>query len=144
MARPLSPRVAAYARQAVLSYHNIEIEVVSQLVSVLDEETGMITTTFDEEFTGYSGSGRFWLSNDGVVSVVAEGDYSAISTFISIPWDADPVPALDEYVTITSAYEDPTLEGKVYRVVAVDGGGFLRAARRLQVAAVSENGDTRG
>lgn len=143
MARPLSPRVAAYARQAVISYHNIELEVTRQLVSSLDEVTGMITTTFDAEFTGYSGSGRFWLSNDGVVSVVAEGDYSAISTFISIPWDAEPVPALDEYVTITSAYEDPTLEGKVYRVVSVDGGGFLRAARRLQVAAVSENGDTR-
>ena len=143
MARPLSPRVAAYARQAVLSYHNIEIEVVSQLVSSLDDATGMITTTFDGGFTGYAGSGRFWLSNDGVVSSAGDGDYSTISTNISIPWDADPVPALDEYVVITSAYEDSTLEGKIYRIMGVDGGGFLRAARRLQVVAVSENRDTR-
>jgi len=144
MARPLSPRVAAYARQAVLSYHNIEIEVASQLVSALDEATGMITTTFDGEFTGYAGTGRFWLSNDGVVSSVGDGDYSTISTYISIPWDATPVPDLDEYIVVTSSYEDPTLEGKIYRIVGVDGGGFLRAARRLQVVAVSENRDTRG
>lgn len=144
MARPLSPRVAAYARQAVLSYHNIEIEVASQLVSALDEATGMITTTFDGSFTGYAGTGRFWLSNDGVVSSVGDGDYSTISTYISIPWDATPVPDLDEYIVVTSSYEDPTLEGKIYRIVGVDGGGFLRAARRLQVVAVSENRDTRG
>ena len=143
MARPLSPRVAAYARQAVISYHNIELEVTRQLVSSLDEVTGLITTTFDGEFTGYAGSGRFWLSNDGVVTNVGEGDYSTISTNISIPWDADPVPELDEYVVITSSYEDSTLEGKIYRIMGVDGGGFLRAARRLQVVAVSENRDTR-
>jgi hypothetical protein len=136
--------VAAYARQAVLSYHNIEIEVASQLVSALDEATGMITTTFDGSFTGYAGTGRFWLSNDGVVSSVGDGDYSTISTYISIPWDATPVPDLDEYIVVTSSYEDPTLEGKIYRIVGVDGGGFLRAARRLQVVAVSENRDTRG
>ena len=144
MARPLSPRVAAYARQAVLSYHNIQIKIAHQLVSSLDDATGMITTSFDDTFCGYVGSGRFWLSNDGAVSSVGDGDYSTISTYISIPWDATPVPDLDEYVIVTSSYEDPTLEGKIYRIMGVDGGGFLRAARRLQVVAVSENRDTRG
>jgi hypothetical protein len=144
MSRPLSPRVAAYARQAVLSYHNIEIEVVRQLISSLNDETGMITTTFDENYVGYVGTGRFWLSNDSSLSIVGDGDYSTIATNISIPWDATPVPDLDEYVVVTSSYEDPTLEGKIYRIVGVDGGGFLRAARRLSVVAVSENRDTRG
>ena len=143
MARPLSPRVAAYARAAAQAFYNIEVSVGRQSRTALDEDTGLISTVFDTEFSGYSGPAKFWMSNDSQVVSVGDGDYSTVSTFISLPWDASPVPQLDEYVVITSSYEDPSLQDKVYRIVGVDGGGVVRAARRLQVASVSDNRDTR-
>lgn len=139
--RPVSARTKAYARSWVLSHHNIEIEVTRQLVSGLDEDTGLIRVSHDG--TGYVGSARFWLSDDGRSVMVGEGDFTTVSTYISLPWDASPVPELDEYVIVTSAYDDPALVDKVFRIVGVDGGGFMRAARRLAVTAVTENRDTR-
>lgn len=142
--RPISERTKNYARLTVVGWHNVEIQVVRQTVAALNESTGQIEVTHDTEYTGYEGTARFWLSNDGVVTEVGEGDYSTISTYLSLAWDAEPVPELDDYVLITSAYEDPTLEGRVFRITGVDGGGFMRAARRLSVvAAATENRDTR-
>jgi hypothetical protein len=144
-ARPISERTRNYARKTVLGFHNIELKIVRMNnLPTLNETTGLIQVSYDTSYHGFEGTGRFWLSNDGLVTNVAEGDYSTVSTYISIEWDAEPVPELDDYVQITSAYDDPQLAGKMFRIVGVDGGGFMRAARRMRVTAVTENRDTRG
>jgi hypothetical protein len=142
--RPISERTKNYARLTVLGWHNVEIQIVRQEQSLaLNETTGLIEAAFDTGYTGYEGTARFWLSNDGVVAEVGEGDYSTVSTYISLAWDAEPVPELDDYVIITAAYDDPTLVDKVFRIKGIDGGGFMRAARRLTVVADTSNRDTR-
>lgn len=142
--RPISERTKNYARLTVLGWHNVEIQIVRQLHTLsLNETTGIIEATFDTGYTGYEGTARFWLANDGVVGEAGEGDYSLVSTYISLAWDAEPVPELDDYVIVTTAYDDPTLVDKVFRIKGIDGGGFMRAARRLTVAAVTSNRDDR-
>ena len=129
----------SYVRSRLEALHNVTVRVFRSTVATLNETTGLIDYKEDTGYSGYEGTGRLWTSTDGQYINVAEGDYSTVSTYLSLPFTASPVPVLDDYVEIAGYDEDPQMEARLFRVVAIDGGGFMRASRRLTLVAVTRN-----
>jgi len=79
----------------------------------------------------YRGKARIWNVNGSGVINVGEGTIDTRQTYISYPIDA-PVARRDDIVEILDAeLSDNDLDNRTFRVLDVDGGGYIGAARKM-------------
>jgi hypothetical protein len=102
----------------------------------LNTDTGVVETLFVAPW--YSGKARIWESNTGATAMMGEAAVTLMQTNISIPFHVG-MPKKDQIVVVTSAPQDPDLVGRAFRVIAVDGGGQIGAARRMTVTAYTDS-----
>lgn len=100
-------------------------------LGALDTTTGRVGGLTNAT-TIYSGKARIWtMSGSGVVTL-GEGTVDTRSTIVSIPLSARPLPARDDLVLIgDDNLSDADLDTRALRVLDVDGGGLIGAARKL-------------
>lgn len=137
MPRTISPRAKAYVRRAAEAQFQCSVRIFETTVPTLNASTGLYTSV--EGADVYAGPARIWSVDGSGVVMVGEGDLALQSTYCSIPWDATPVPEVDNQVVITACADDPELVGRSFRIMSVDGGGQTRATRRMQVTGLTEN-----
>jgi hypothetical protein len=90
-------------------------------------------------FEVYRGKARIWELDQAGFLTVGEASYPLRATYCSIPWDHSPVPHNDDTIEVITAPDDTDLPGRTFRVMAVDGGGQMRATRRLHITGIVEN-----
>lgn len=138
MPRTISKRAKAYVRRAAEAQFDCVIKIYRN-----DPEA----TTFNET-TGkyepsntmvYEGEARIWELDQAGFLAVGEASYPLRATYCSIPWNHTPVPHNDDTIEIVTMPDDPDLPGRTFRVMAVDGGGHMRATRRLHITGIVEN-----
>ena len=99
--------------------------------------TGM--TTAGETVKIYQGKARIYSVTGPQVINIGEADLSMRQTNISIPADASPVPRRDDIVVIFEAVSDEDLQDRAFRVIDVEGGGLVRAVRRMLCTGIEES-----
>lgn len=92
-----------------------------------DSVTGMVTATTNA--TIYRGSARIWSVQGPQTMTLGDEIITFRMTNISIPYNA-PLPRRDDIVTVYGA-DDPTLQGRSFRVLDVEVAGEAYAARRM-------------
>lgn len=137
MPRTISPRAKAYVRRAAEAQFQCSVRIFETTVPTLDTVTGLYSSV--EGTDVYDGPARIWSVEGAGTVTVGEGDIALQSTYCSIPWDATPVPEVDNQVLVTDCADDPELVGRSFRIMSVDGGGQTRATRRMQITALTEN-----
>lgn len=136
------PTVSGYARRYVRSraesHMNCTVTIYSNSTNTFDSITGRVTSAYADLL--YSGKARVYSIDGGGTTNVGEQMIATKSTYCSIPWDSSYI-AVDSVVVINDMPGDPGNESTVWRVMAVDGGGLMRATRRLQVIAWTSGAD---
>lgn len=133
----VSDYARTYLRDRVQGHMNCTIELLRHRDSSLDETTGLYTAV--SKTSVYSGVARIWEASSGSIVEVGEADLALVSTYCSIPFDVDVMPHRDDQVLVTACPGDPDLVGRGYRVLMIDGGGLMRATRKMQLIAQAEN-----
>lgn len=87
--------------------------------------------------TVYEGAGRVWTVAGPLTMGIGDELSTFSSTFVSIPMSAD-LPHVDDLVEIT-AHSDPTMVGRAYRVMDVEAGSQIPAARKMQVQGIQSS-----
>lgn len=136
MSRLPSKRATQYVRKRVNAQMSYRVEIYRNGAPEFDSETGVYTAT--KGLMIYEGIARMYYLDGGGTINVGDGDIVTGGTYISIPFEADPVPHVDDTVIITKS-QDPDLVGAAFRITSVDGGSYLHAARRLQVTVWAPN-----
>lgn len=136
MPRTVSKRSKAYVRRAAEAQFDCTIQIYRNNGATLDNETGKYNPS---NALIYEGPARIWELDDAGTLAVGEATYPLRATYASIPWDHEPVPHNDDTLEVISMPDDPDLPGRTFRVVAVDGGGHMRATRRLHITGIVEN-----
>lgn len=137
MPRTVSTWAKSYVRGAAEAQFNCTVRIFPNGTPTLNATTGAYSAA--EGVETYNGPARIWSADGGVTMNLGEGDYATTTTYCSIPWDATPVPENDNQIEVMACPGDPNLVGKVFRVMSVDGGGQMRATRRMQVTALAKN-----
>lgn len=107
---------------------------VSRLADpTLNVTTGILTADPAGD-TVYEGAGRVWTVAGPLTMGIGDELSTFSSTFVSIPMSAD-LPHVDDLVEIT-AHSDPTMVGRAYRVMDVEAGSQIPAARKMQVQGI--------
>ena len=135
--RTVTPWARSYVRSHSEAHFNCQVSINRHADWTLDGVSGELEITQGNSI--YSGEARIWSSDTGSVLALGEADINTMATYVSIPWDASPVPDRDDIVTVSSCPGDPDLAGRAFRIMSVDGGGLMRATRRMQVTALSES-----
>jgi Family of unknown function (DUF6093) len=104
---------------------------------VLDDETGLNTAT--ESTKVYQGKARIYSVAGPQVVAVGEADLTFRSTYISIPAEIFPTPHKDDIVIVLECVSDESLQGKAFRILDIEGGGLVRAVRRMQCQVLEES-----
>jgi Family of unknown function (DUF6093) len=107
----------------------------------LNTSTGMNVAVAGEEV--YQGLARIYSVTGPQVLDLGEADITLRMTYISIPSDYLPAPQKDDLITVLEARSDEALQGKVFRILDVDGGGLVRAVRRMQCVTWEESSSWR-
>lgn len=136
MYRGVSKRSRGYVRrkatQEMLS--TCQIERVDK--PVWDPGTNLVTA--GDRSIIYTGVCRIWEVSGGSPLEVASDIVIVQSTNLSIPWDVDPVPRIDDELQILSSIVDEALVGKRYRIVSSSLAGDLRATRRFNIQGIED------
>ena len=110
---------------------------VSRLADpTLDTNTGILSADPAGD-TVYEGAGRVWTVAGPLTMGIGDELSTFSSTFVSIPMSAD-LPHVDDLVEIT-AHSDPTMVGRAYRVMDVEAGSQIPAARKMQVQGIQSS-----
>jgi hypothetical protein len=136
MPRTVSTWAKSYVRNVAEHQFTSSVRIHKVGTPVLDTVTGIYTSV--EGADVYEGPARIWSVDGSGVLSLGEGDYAMQATYCSIPWDAEPVPDVDDQVEVIAS-DDTELIGQRFRVMSVDGGGLTRATRRLSLAGLTEN-----
>lgn len=136
MPRTISPRAKTYVRRAAEAQFACTVRIFQTTVQALNTGTGLYTAV--EGADVYAGPARIWSVDGAGVIATGEGDFAMQSTYCSIPWDHTPVPEVDQQVLVVSS-DDTGLIGRTFRIMSVDGGGQMRATRRMQITGLTEN-----
>jgi hypothetical protein len=136
MPRTVSHRSKAYVRRAAEAQFDCVIQITRAGEPIFDDTTGTYTPTAT---LVYEGVARIWeLDQAGTLSV-GEATFPLRATYCSIPWDHEPVPHNDDIIEVLVMNDDPDLPGRTFRVMSVDGGGHMRATRRMHITGIVEN-----
>ena len=141
MPRTKSQRAVDYVRRAAEYQFDCLIRITRNREPAFNESTGLYNTVSDQV---YEGLARIWEIDSGGVLVVGNATIPLHSTFCSIPWNHSPVPRNDDTVEVLYMPDDPNLPGQTFRIMAVDGGGFMRATRRMHITGIVENAHFNG
>lgn len=141
MPRTISKRSAAYVRRAAEYQFDCQIRITRNGTPTFNETTGTYNTV---SVTVYEGAARIWELDDAGALVTGEATFPLRATYCSIPWDHQPVPHNDDTIEVLVMPDDPDLPGRTFRVMAVDGGGHLRATRRMHITGIVENAHFHG
>lgn len=99
----------------------------------LDPDTGLVGGLSQTRFV-YIGEARCHLTNASGTVAIGEGELAQQQMVISIPPVTD-LPRVDDMVTITATADQKLLEGSVWRVLGVNGGGVWNVYRQLSCGA---------
>ncbi len=136
MPRTVSSRTKAIVRKQAEAQFSCTVRIWTPAPASFDAASGQYTS--NEGAEKYRGAARIWsVQANGVLSV-GEGDLAMQATYCSIPWNHTPIPDVDDWVEMLSS-DDTDLPGRTWRVIGVDGGGLMRATRRLQITGMTEN-----
>lgn len=141
MPRTVSARSKEYVRRAAEAQFDCSILIYRNTTSTFDENTGLYEPVNE---VIYEGAARIWELDDAGTLITGEATYPLRATYCSIPWDHQPVPHNDDTVEVVTMPDDPDLPGRTFRVMAVDGGGHMRATRRLHITGIVENAHYNG
>jgi hypothetical protein len=136
MPRTVSARSKAYVRRAAEAQFDCEIIIWRNGETTFNTVDGKYTPT---STLVYSGVARIWELDDAGSLVTGEATFPLRATYCSIPWNHQPVPHNDDTIEIVKMDDDPDLPGRTFRVMAVDGGGHMRATRRMHITGIVEN-----
>ena len=117
-------RATAQMSSAVKIYSGVDAS------SSLNETTGLVTSSLGTLL--YTVKARFSSVEGGGVMDIGENVIATKSTYCSIPWDSEYIPR-DSIIIVKEFIDDPQNENACWRVLATDGGGLIRAVRRMQV-----------
>jgi hypothetical protein len=141
MPRTISKRSVAYVRRAAEYQFDCTIRITRNGEPAFNTTTGSYNTV---STTVYEGNARIWELDDAGAISVGEATFPLRSTYCSIPWDHQPVPHNDDTIEILTMPDDPDLPGRTFRIMAVDGGGHMRATRRMHITGIVENAHFNG
>lgn len=134
--RTVSDYARRYVRDRAQAHMNCTIILSRHRDGLLDPTSGLYTA--DTGKVIYRGIARIWDSTTGAIINVGEADLVTTVTYCSVPFDAA-MPRVDDLVRVVTSPSDDTLETRGFRVMNVDGGGLMRATRRMQITALAEN-----
>jgi len=137
MPRTVSARTKRYVRKSAEFQFNCTVRIFKNSTPVFDDSTGSYTPSEGTEI--YNGPARIWSVDTGALVMIGEADLARRETYCSIPWDHDPVPRNDDTVEVLTAPDDHDLDGKSFRVTAIDGGGQILPTRRMRLSGLAEN-----
>jgi hypothetical protein len=141
MPRTVSARSKAYVRRAAEAQFDCEIRITRNGQPTFNAATGVYNTVSTQI---YSGAARIWELDDAGMIAVGEATFPLRSTYCSIPWNHTPVPHNDDTIEVLVMNDDPDLPGRTFRIMAVDGGGHMRATRRMHITGIVENAHFNG
>jgi hypothetical protein len=141
MSRTVSKRSKAYVRRAAEAQFDCVIKIIRNTDQAFNAITGAYTPVSTPV---YEGVARIWEVGDAGFFADGEATFPLRSTYCSIPWDHEPVPHNDDTIEIVSMPDDPDLPGRTFRVMTVEGGGYMRATRRMRITGIVENAHFHG
>lgn len=112
------------------------VQVVTPDVPVYDDVSGYAVGA--TKAVGYSGPATVHDAQGGGEQDFADGMVEVNSIQISVPFDAAPVPQVEDHLTIT-ATDDPTLVGETLRIISITNGGVIPVVRTLTCTFVQAN-----
>jgi hypothetical protein len=136
----VSPWARSYARRHATAHMYYTVAITRMVAGAFDEATGGITSQIGVAV--YQGPARIWTVAGPMVISSGEDQMSFSQTNMSIPWDTDPVPRRDDIASVLDyqlrdGFGDPALLGRHFRILDVQLGGQMYAARRMSVSVVS-------
>ena len=141
MPRTVSKRAKDWVRRSAEAQFDCQIIIWRNGDVAFNETTGEYTPS---STIIYSGKARIWELDDAGALVVGEATFPLRATYCSIPWNHQPVPHNDDTIEVVKMDDDPDLPGRSFRVMAVDGGGHMRATRRMHITGIVENAHFHG
>jgi hypothetical protein len=141
MPRTVSARSKAYVRRAAEAQFDCTIKIIRNVDAPFNQTTGAYEPT---STTIFEGKARIWELDDAGALVTGEATFPLRATYCSIPWNHQPVPHNDDTVVVLNTPDDPDLPGRTFRIMAVDGGGHMRATRRMHITGIVENAHFNG
>lgn len=136
MSWPITPMARLYVRGYAERNMTAKVRITRPADAVLDDESGDLSAVTGSVV--YVGKARVYPASGPVTYNLGEEVQYFQSSNVSIPLyvgDAPIRPQVDDIVEILE-HSDPLTVGKVFRVLDVESGGQLQAARRLQVVGV--------
>jgi hypothetical protein len=133
----VSDRTRTFVRSHSEAHMNCVVSVYGVAEQIFDEQTGLVRSKLGDVL--YSGKGRIYSIDGGGSLNIGEAVIATKSTYCSIPWDS-PYIAVDSIVIINEMPGDTFNSDTTWRVLAVDGGGLMRATRRLQLVSLTTDG----
>ena len=141
MPRTVSARSKAWVRRSAEAQFDCEIRITRNGEPVFNPTTGAYNTV---STLVYEGTARIWELDDAGALITGEATFPLRATYCSIPWNHQPVPHNDDTIEILVMDDDPDLPGRTFRIMAVDGGGHMRATRRMHITGIVENAHFHG
>lgn len=130
MARTVSTYTRKLVRKRVEAQMLASITIQRGDLGALNPTTGTVGG-LTNLVTIYSGKARIWTAGGNAIAL-GDGIIDMNQTYVSIPIDATTTPRRDDIVTVLNdMLADVDLDDRVLRVMEVDGGGLVGAARRL-------------
>jgi hypothetical protein len=132
----VSQRSREYVRDRIQDHMEAYVTIYRHGDADFSATTGLVT--YPSRSPYYAGKARVWQLNDGDAVVSGEADITILTTNISIPWTA-PSPLKDDILVINRNVVDATTVGRVFRVMYVDGGGYIGGTRRMRCVSFSDS-----
>lgn len=136
MSRLPSQVAARYIRKRVNEQMAYRVQIYRAGAAAFNGTTGVYTTNAKNLI--YEGKGRIWYAGGGSAISIGDGDIVITPTYLSIPFETDPVPRVDDVVVVISS-PDPDFIGRTLRITSVDSGSYIHPARKMQVVVWSDN-----
>ena len=132
----ISQRSREYVRDRAQMHMGAIVTIYKSGDVGFDPANGL--SVFPDRNSYYEGKARIWQVNEGDMVVSGEAQITQLTTNISIPWDA-PSPKKDDIIVVVSNEPDTRLAENVFRVVYVDGGGYIGGTRRMRCVSLTES-----
>jgi hypothetical protein len=132
----ISNRARQYVRARSEAHMTCTVTIYASSGISFNETTGTVTSSYSEEL--YSGKARIYSIEGSGQLIVGDNVIATKTTYCSIPYDSAYIP-VDSVVVISDMPIDLENETTVWRVLSTDGGGLMRAVRRMQITAFTNN-----
>lgn len=132
----VTQRAREYVRSRIQDHMDADVTIYRHGDADFNATTGLVT--YPSRSSYYTGKARVWQLNEGDAVLSGEADITVLTTNISIPWSA-PAPLKDDILVINRNIVDESTVGRVFRVVYVDGGGYIGGTRRMRCVSFSDS-----